>query len=173
MRKLALAGFGLLFLSVTACVPRAPAPAPAPPPPPPPAPAPPAPPPAPSPPPPADWRDAPLSTGDWSYRGHGVATYGTDSQPVLAMRCDSAGRISLARVGTAGRSITIRTTFGERSLPATVQGSETVATLAASDGLLDQIAFSRGRFLVQTDGAAPLIAPAWAEAARVIEDCRG
>lgn len=173
MHRFALAGFGLLSLSVTACVPRtaAPAPAPAPPPA---APAPPAPLPAPpAPPPPADWRDAPLSAGDWSYRGEGIATFGAGAAPVFAMRCDGAGRISLSRTGATGRSITVRTTFGERSLPATARGSDTVATLASSDQLLDQMAFSRGRFLVQTDGAAPLILPAWAETARVIEDCRG
>ncbi len=172
MHRLALAGFGLLSLSMTACVPRAPAPAPAPPPVP--APPPPAPPPAPPSPPPADWRDAPLSPGDWSDGGGGtVAAFGAGARPDFAVRCDGAGRISLARAGAAGRSIVIRTTFGERSLPAAGQASETVATLAASDQLLDQIAFSRGRFLVQVDGAAPLILPAWPEPARVIEECRG
>jgi hypothetical protein len=45
--------------------------------------------------------------------------------------------------------------------------------LQARDPLLDQIAFSRGRFTIEAPGAAMLVIPAWPEAARVIEDCRG
>lgn len=169
MRKLTLVGAVLLLAGLAGCVPRAETPPPAPPPPPPaPAPEPPPPPPAP----PADWRDAPLSAGDWSYRGDGsvsVATYGAGA---FELRC-GGGQISLVRPGGAGGSLAIRTTFGERNLPARTEGGAAVATLAASDPLLDQIAFSRGRFLVQASGAAPLILPAWPEPVRVIEDCRG
>ena len=159
--RLSLAVAALALAGLSACVPRAEPPPPMPPPPPAPRPASPAPPPAP---PPANWSVAPLSPGDWSYSGN-EASYGND----LALRCEG-GRVAMARLGAAiGQQLTIRTSYGERSLPA----SSGVATLAASDPLLDQIAFSRGRFLVQASGVPDLILPAWPEAARVIEDCRG
>jgi len=42
----------------------------------------------------------------------------------------------------------------------------------SSDPLFDQLAFSRGRFLVRVEGQGDLILPAWPEPARTIEDCR-
>jgi len=169
MRKLVLVGATLLFAGLAGCVPRAEAPPPAAPP------APPAPPPAAPPPPPpappADWRDAPLSEGDWSYRAGASGSAAVYGAGIFELRCDG-GRISLVRRGGSGGSLAIRTTFGERNLPARPEDGAAVATLAASDPLLDQLAFTRGRFLVQTPGAAPLILPAWAEPVRVIEDCR-
>ena len=165
IRRFSLGLTALAFAGLTACVPRSEPPPPTPPPPPAPPPAPPAPPPAP---PPADWSVAPLSPGDWSHAGN-QASFGGD----FAVRCDG-GRIALARTGNgSGQRLTIRTTYGERTLPASNGGGRIVATVAASDALLDQIAFSRGRFLVQADGLPALIVPAWPEPARVIEDCRG
>jgi hypothetical protein len=35
------------------------------------------------------------------------------------------------------------------------------------------MAFSRGRFMVEAQGMATLVLPAWPEPARVVEDCRG
>jgi hypothetical protein len=160
--------------SLAACAPR-----PAPPQPPAPAPVRPAPAPAPSPPAPppaADWRDAPLSPGDWTWAAEGAASlaaFGTAGVPAFMLRCDAPGRISLVRTGAPGGStITVRTSSNERRLAAAARGGDVVATLAASDPLLDQIAFSRGRILVETEGAPPLILPAWPEPARVTEDCR-
>ncbi len=170
-RRIYAAGLGLLFIGLAACVPRAEAPAPAPPPPPPqPAPVPPPPPPAPEP--EGDWRDVPLSAGDWSVQDN-MASFGSAGGTLFAVRCDS-GRISLARVGApVGRMLNVRTTYGERALPARSEGNAAVAVIPAGDALLDEIAFSRGRFLVRTEGAAPLFLPAWPEPVRVIEDCRG
>lgn len=171
MRKIKAAGLGLLVVGIAACVPRTvappPEPAPAPPPP-----APPPAPPAPAPEPPGDWRDVPLSAGDWSLRER-TASFGEAGATVFAIRCDG-GRISLARLGApGGRTLSVRTTYGDRVLPASGEGGALVATLAANDALLDEIAFSRGRFLVRTEGAAPLFLPAWPEPTRVIEECRG
>ncbi|MDG2003332.1 MAG: hypothetical protein P8J20_08375 [Novosphingobium sp.] len=45
-------------------------------------------------------------------------------------------------------------------------------TLPASDPLLDAMAFSRGRFAVETAGLPTLYVPSWPEVSRVIEDCR-
>jgi len=161
----------LLALGLMAsCAPRREPPAPAP--------APPAPPPAPAlpAPPPLEWQDAPLSEGDWSYRSEGAgssAVYGPAAGPAFLFRCDAGRSISLVRAGvSSGSSLTIRTTFGNRALPATVQPDGLVASLPAADPLLDQMVFSRGRFAVQAEGQTLLILPAWPELARVIEDCR-
>lgn len=165
-------GFVLAVLVVLAsCAPR-PAPRPAPPSPvpqPQPQPRPPAPLP---PPPPAQWEDAPLSPGDWSYRGEGtvsLASFGTAFQ----LRCEPGQRVSLSLTNAGGSVLIVRTSYGARSLVAEARPGALVATLPAGDALLDQIAFSRGRFAVEAPGMARLILPAWPETARVIEDCRG
>ena len=41
------------------------------------------------------------------------------------------------------------------------------------DRLLDAIGFSRGRFTLDQQGAAPLVIPPYAEVERVTQDCRG
>jgi hypothetical protein len=165
---------GLVAAAVAAllagCVPRPAAPPPAPPP------SPPPPPPAPPPPAPpaADWRDAPLSPGDWRYDndGRSLAYFGAPGAPSLALRCDD-GRVALTRGGAPAAALTVTTTFGARTVRAEAQGSNAVATLAPNDPLLDQMAFSRGRIMVEGEGAPALLVPAWPELARVIEDCRG
>jgi hypothetical protein len=109
-----------------------------------------------------DWRDRPLTPGDWSYDpGAAEARYGD-----FSLRCDGGRRqVTLMRAGASG-PLRLRTTYGERLLPAG-------AALPAGDPLLDEMAFSRGRFTVEAPGMATLILPAWPEPARVIEDCRG
>jgi hypothetical protein len=66
----------------------------------------------------------------------------------------------------------VRTTNGERALAASITPEGLAATLAASDPLLDAIAFSRGRIAIEAPGTPLLIVPSWPEPARVIEDCR-
>lgn len=94
----------------------------------------------------------------------------------LTVRCDRAGRrILFARAGAGQGAMTVRTSYGAQVWPTSAaSGSmpETVAARGASDGALDQIAYSRGKFAVEVLGLDPLILPAWAEVARVIEDCR-
>lgn len=166
---LALAALG----TAVACVPKAeppPAPEPVP------TPAP-TPPPLPAPAPAADWRDIPLTPGGWSYQQAGsAAAFGPAGAPAFTVRCDRAQRqVVLARTGAAaGNTMTVRTSFGSRSLPLQVDGGspQLVARLPASDKLLDDIAFSRGRFTVQVPGTPMLVIPAWPEPARVVEDCR-
>jgi hypothetical protein len=166
---------GLLAVSLASCAPRRPEPAPLPP----------TPPPAPPPPPqiiappPLAWQDAPLSPGDWTYReegGRSSATYGSGGGTQFVLRCDANRSVTLARTGVPGMqasSIVVRTSFGERRLPATVAHlTDAVASLAGSDALLDEMAFSRGRFAVEVAGAPLLILPTWPEIARVAEDCR-
>ena len=166
MRAITLTLSAAMALALAACAsqPEAPpAPAPAPPAPPPPAPPPP-------PPPPQDWRDIALTPGDWSYRTEpagSVAQFGAGTA-AFTLRCAPASRQLVVARGdaAAGTRLTVRTSFGERVLAAG-------APLPAADPLLDQIAFSRGRFTVAADGLPMLVIPSWPEPARAIEDCRG
>lgn len=162
-------GFSLLMLS--ACVaPSRPEPKPEP--------APPAPVPTPTPSPVPqgeEWRDWPLTPGDWSYaRATTTAEYGrAGSAPLLVLRCDRASprvRMIWATPAAAG-PLTIRTTYGDTVRAAVRSASGLEADIAARDPLLDQMAFSRGRFMLLAGGQA-LIVPAWPEVSRVIEDCR-
>ncbi len=177
--SLALAS--LLAVAVSACVPppverapsRRPAPALASPPPPAPAPK-----PAPL---AGDWRDWPLTPGTWKYerdaRGtramFGVA--GSDAR--LVLRCDlPARRFFLSRVGQATGPLTIRTTSATRAVPVRPTGGAlpyVAAEPGARDPLLDAMAFSRGRFVIEQAGAETLVVPNYAEIGRVIADCRG
>lgn len=176
-----LGGALALSFTIAACVPApdstpAPTPSPTPEPvqttPPPPPPAPPA----------ENWIDEPRTPGDWSYRadmsGH-EALYGSRSGEMLfAIKCDRrAGLITLLRSGRAASStsMTIRTETVDRTLAATPAGSgsqQVMATLAASDPLLDAMAVTRGRFAVETTGLSTLHLPPWAEVTRAIESCR-
>ena len=105
------------------------------------------------------------SPGQWLYVP-GVSGSESRFGNLLSMRCDRAARVVVVqRIGAAPSTLTIATSSVSRTLP--VGGR-----IAASDRLLDAIAFSRGRFLV-AGGAGPVLAvPSWPEAARSIEDCR-
>ena len=134
----------------------------------------------------ADWTDRPAASGDWSYRaesgGSSVASFGrSDAGAQFRVRCDRAARrIILSHPGLlpAGKSatMTLRSTTGSAShaVRNAADGTPYVAvSLAPRDAMLDQLVFSRGRFLVQVQGAPDLVLPAWPEIARVVEDCRG
>lgn len=167
----------LLMMGLASCVaPPKPAPRPTAPPPPPRA--------LPAAPPQQDWRDVPLTPGDWTWRGRAgqssIAQFGLAGQGAqLALRCDLATRmIVFSRAGalaTPTASLIFTTSFGAFALTAGNGGGQPpaiVAQIAARDPRLDQLAFSRGRFLVDAAGQARLVVPAWPEIARVIEDCR-
>jgi hypothetical protein len=173
MRLLSLlAGAGLVL--VAGCVPapstRPPQPAPRP-----------VPVPAPAPKPPAptlgaDWRDWPITPGDWRYRA-GSATYGvTGGAPLATLRCDPAARrITLSRTGSAPTTLTLRTTSAVRAIPATPDfGAPGMLGMAfaANDSFLDALGFSRGRFVIEGGGLPVLVLPAWPEILRMVEDCR-
>ena len=133
--------------------------------------------PAPMPAPAPGWVDAPLSPGDWSYDdATATASFGPVGQPSFVVRCVRRGEVALERRGAApatGGTLAIRTSSTARTLPARSGPAGLVATLPASDPLLDAILFSRGRFAVEAGMLPALIVPAWPEAARAIEDCRG
>lgn len=128
----------------------------------------------------ADWRDWPVTPGDWTYRidaRGSIALFGTPgTDALLTLRCDrQSNSIYLSRQGQARTPLTLRTSTLARSVTMQPTGAAPayVATaLAPRDGLLDAMAFSRGRFIVEQSGMPTLVVPAWAEVARVTEDCR-
>lgn len=156
-----------LALLLAACsTPPAPPPRPAPPPPKP-APRPAAPPPAPA----TDWRDIPQTPGRWAYSrdASGTAAIFTETGGVadFILHCNLPQRtVTLSRPGATG-VVTLTTSYSPMTWPALP------VSLAATDPFLDKIAFTRGRFTVESPGTTRLVLPAWAEPARVIEDCRG
>lgn len=166
-------------IALASCVTAPPEPEPAPPAP--------APSPAPAPPPPEqpaydNWMDAPRTPGDWYFRttaSGSQAVYGpANSEAIFALTCNRAERtVTLTRAGSAAGATTmhIRTETRERTLSAQAAGaglSTIAATLPATDPLLAAMAFSKGRFAVETQGLATLYIPSWPEVTRVIEDCR-
>lgn len=122
---------------------------------------------------PADWRDRPYSPGAWHYADR-TASFGPPAAPSLTVRCDPARRIVLLSVAGSAPTLTIRTSYAQRDWPAQVgPDGRSVVSFAATDPTLDQIVFSRGRFSVSAPTIPEIDIPAWAEPARVVEDCRG
>ena len=131
----------------------------------------------------ADWRDWPMTPGNWSYAQDAqgpVASFGRPGvAPDFAIRCDRANRrITLSRSGDAGTAgqMKVRTSFGEAVWPArTSAGTPSYASvdIDAMDPALDRMSFSRGRFIVEVGKLPYLAMPPWAELTRVVEDCRG
>ncbi len=127
-----------------------------------------------------DWRDWPVTPGDWVYRidGRGtIALFGTPgADALLTLRCDrQTNTVYLSRQGGATAPLTLRTTSTARVLGVQPTGGAlayVAVAIAPRDSLLDAMAFSRGRFIVEQAGAATLVVPAWPEVARVTEDCR-
>ena len=129
-----------------------------------------------------DWRDWPVTPGDWAYRQDGrgsIALFGErGADAVLTLRCDrTANTIYLSRQGLANGPVamTIRTSTLLRTLSAAPTGGTPAyvgAALQPRDALLDAIGYSRGRFVVEQAGYPTLVVPAWAEIERVTEDCR-
>lgn len=125
----------------------------------------------------SDWRDWALTPGNWSYAPTSTgsaALFGMGrAASRLTLTCErGSGRIRLAVLAQPG-SVTVRTSSTVRTLPLTPRGDGYgEAVLPASDPLLDAMGFSRGRFVIQQEGAPPLVVPAWAEILRVAEDCR-
>ncbi|MDB5677981.1 hypothetical protein [Sphingomonas bacterium] len=140
-----------------------------------------APPPRPTPAPPplaSDWNDWPFTPGDWRYVQRpemSQVQFDTDAD-VLSFSCERAAR-RVVLTGILPGPVTIRTTTMTRTIaPAGNFKSDLPVmsiTFAANDPLLDAIAFSRGRFVVEQAGRRPVVLPPQAEIGRVIEDCRG
>ena len=118
--------------------------------------------------------------GSWIYsmtgNGSEASFVNASALPQLTIRCTRATRrVTISRPASgAAAFLNIWTSAQTRGLPASFNPAtqRLSAEVAASDPLLDAIAFNRGRFGVSVSGAATLVVPAWAEVARVIEDCR-
>lgn len=130
----------------------------------------PAPPPAPAPVPAAagSWEDRALNNGAWRFdpatrTASFVPT--ASANPLLTMAC-SGGAIRLTS-GLAG-DVSLRTSAGTDQIRFESGG----ASLPARDPRLDRIAFSRGRFALESPGGGGLTLPVQSEIGRVIEDCR-
>lgn len=97
---------------------------------------------------------------------------------MISFRCDVENRhITLSRDASAPEAgLVIRTSSMTKTLAATASDTNSAyltANIATTDPILDAMAFSRGRVLVEMEGQHPVILPSWAEIARVVEDCRG
>ncbi|HEY6048087.1 MAG TPA: hypothetical protein VIV07_03475 [Sphingomicrobium sp.] len=119
-------------------------------------------------------------TGQWVYSSSsgGSAAVFTDesARPQLTIRCTRLSRqVTIAKPATAASpTLNVWTATQVRSLPASFDAAtqQLSVSLAAFDPSLDAIAYSRGRLGIGLAGAAPLVVPAWADVARVVEDCR-
>ncbi|PZQ23373.1 MAG: hypothetical protein DI569_04565 [Sphingopyxis macrogoltabida] len=129
----------------------------------------PAPTPAPPPPPAArSWEDRAVDPGAWRYDAGGRSAVFVQSgrpAPLLTMTC-SGGGIRLTS-GLEG-NVTLRTSAGTDQ----IRFDGGAASVPARDVRLDRIAFSRGRFALESPSGA-LTLPVQSEIGRVIEDCRG
>lgn len=126
-----------------------------------------------------DWRDLRQSPGDWRWSvaaGRSTAVFGEPgAAAALTLACDAATRSVVLRLSgpvAAPAAITITTTSQRRTLSGVPLAGGLAVSIPARDGILDAIAFSRGRFVVEAPGEAAVIAPSWPEISRVIEDCR-
>ena len=131
----------------------------------------------------ADWRDAPLTEGTWRWSGGNGGSravfVGRDGAMLASLTCErSAARVVLARAGPAQAQVAMAVTTtltAARPLlsdPLLGDHSAIATALSARDPLLDDIVFSRGRFVFDVGGQAALTLPNWPEIARVVEDCR-
>ena len=144
-------------------------------------------------PPPTDWRDAPQTEGWWIYGESddssvhdrsfytfkSTATFATSrTDPLFGLTCDRrGGQVRIFGAGTTqtGVPFTITTTSATRTFtaaPDSAMPGWLTFTLTPRDPILDAMAFSRGRFMVEVPGMPALYLPAWPEVGRVIEDCR-
>ena len=118
--------------------------------------------------------------GSWTYSltasGSEATFVNASSLPQLTIRCTLATRrIAIAKpASNATPFLGVWTSSQSRNLlasfnPATMR---LTAEVGANDPLLDAIAYSRGRFGISAAPQPALVVPAWAEPARVIDDCR-
>lgn len=167
----------LLLLALASCSPAPPEPAPAPQP---------IKPVVTAPPPPAqpqgEWTDWPITPGGWVYRQDSrgsLALFGPSGKDaIFIIRCDKSRRqLILSRSGSVGDKATmrLRASAGLQSYSASNSGgTPQYAAISVSPGdlMMDRIAYSRGRFAVETSGLQSLAIPVSPEFSRVVEDCR-
>src|SRR3954447_12220822 len=127
-----------------------------------------------------DYATATPASGSWMWTqvaGGSEATFvNASAMPQLTIRCTVASRrVTISRPATgAAPFLSVWTSSATRNLPSSYLPAtgRLTADLSAFDPFLDAIVFSRGRLAIGVSGQATLVVPAWAEAARVVEDCR-
>lgn len=129
-----------------------------------------------------NWADWPIAPGTWAYRQDdrgSLALFGpANKDATFIIRCDRQRKtLFLSRAGMVGNGakMTLRASTGLQSYTASNNGD--VPPYAAimvqpGDKMMDNIAFSRGRFAVETTGLPSIAIPSWPEFTRVVEDCR-
>lgn len=125
--------------------------------------------PAPLPTPTKGWEDRAVDSGAWRYdAGNRTAAFVPtgSANPLLTMACSGDSiRLTSALAG----NVSLRTSAGTDQIR--FDGGN--ANLGSRDPRLDKIAFSRGRFALETPSGGALTLPVQSEIGRVIEDCRG
>ncbi len=129
-----------------------------------------------------EWIDWPIAPGGWVYRKDergSLALFGqSDRDAIFIIRCDQSRRqLFLSRSGSVGDKATmvLRASAGLQSYPAGNSGGTphyVAISISPRDMMMDRIAYSRGRFAVETSGLESLAIPVWPEFSRVVEDCR-
>ena len=111
--------------------------------------------------------------------GRSTATFtAATGAAIVTLACDrTQNRVLFSRRGDAAAALPLAVATTSTSRPMlsdpTFKGSGwLVVPIATSDSLLDALAFSRGRFALETAGQETLYLPAWPEISRVVEDCR-
>jgi hypothetical protein len=127
----------------------------------------------------ADLSTAMPVTGTWTYAltsDGSEAVFSNAASPQLWVHCTRANRhVTISKFATAAAPLL---SVWTSSLSKDVASSFNPATgrltieLTNYDPLLDAISNSRGRIGFAIGTQPPLVVPAWAEAAHVIEDCR-
>lgn len=128
----------------------------------------------------ADLSTATPLTGSWTYStisGGSEATFADASgNPQLWLQCTRVTRrLSIAKPATAAAPlISVWTSSLTRAVPSSFNPATRRLTIdfGVYDALLDAIASSRGRIAFTVGTQPSLVVPPWAEASRVIEDCR-
>ena len=128
-----------------------------------------------------DWNDWPFTPGDWTYRRDvrgSLGAFGVPGQIAkVGLRCDTQTlRVYLSReAAVLGKKMTVRTSSMTKEMVTRPSGGAedyVAAEILPNDAILDAMAFSRGRILLETEGQSPVILPSWAEITRIVEDCR-
>jgi len=120
----------------------------------------------------------PITPGDWQWTASARQSVARFAGGRLTMSCDIASHTMTISRNEPGATfsgpvlMTVITQTQMRPFHAEARSGSVSVSVPARDGLLDAMAFSRGRFAVEVTGFTALYVPSWTEISRVIEDCR-